>query len=115
METEDWYKLKRYPHIGVPLTIKDYKWVKKYVQNKKTIKEHSFLPLIHKCLVKRKYRANLSHIIRNKKGERIRYIGKPKIRDIYYASHLDSIVFSYYNHIINDAYEKLIQNMSFNH
>lgn len=114
METEDWYKLKRYPHIGEPLTIKDYKWVKDYVQNKKSIKEHSFLPLIHKCLVKRKYRANTVSLKRNKKGERIRFIDKPKVRHIYYASHLDSIVFSYYNHLISEAYERLMQRKNFN-
>lgn len=114
METEDWYKLKRYPHIGEPLTIKDYEWVKKYVQNEKSIKKHSFLPLIHKCLVKRKFRANTINVVRNKKGERIRFIDKPKVRHIYYASHLDSIVFSYYNHILSNAYENLIQKKRFN-
>ena len=114
METEDWYKLKRYPHIGEPLTIKDYKWVKEYVENEESIKKHSFLPLIHKCLVKRKFRANTVNVVRNKKGERIRFIDKPKIRHIYYASHLDSIVFSYYNYILSNAYEKLIQKKRFN-
>lgn len=114
METEDWFKLKRYPHIGEPLTLKDYKWVKTYVENKKCIKEHSFLPLIHKCIIKRKYRADTVKLLRNKKGERIRFIDNPKIRHIYYASHLDSIVFSYYNHLISEEYKKLIETKNFN-
>ncbi|EDP97842.1 reverse transcriptase domain-containing protein [Kordia algicida OT-1] len=114
METEDWFKLKRYPHIGEPLSLKDYKWIKDYVENTKCIKEHSFLPLIHKCIIKRKYRADNSNLIRNKKGERMRFIDRPKIRNIYYASHIDSIVFSYYNHLISEEYEKLIKTKNFN-
>tara|TARA_R110000764_G_scaffold235326_1_gene329792 strand:- start:2715 stop:4262 length:1548 start_codon:yes stop_codon:yes gene_type:complete len=114
MEIEDWFKLKRYPHIGEPLTMKDYQWIKEYVENEKSIKEHSFLPLIHKCLVKRKYRADTFNLKRNKKGERIRFIVKPKVRHIYYASHLDSIIFSYYNYLINQEYEKLIKKKNFN-
>ncbi|RXG21109.1 reverse transcriptase/maturase family protein [Leeuwenhoekiella aequorea] len=114
METVDWFKLKRYPHIGEPLTLKDYNWVKEYVENPEKIKEHSFLPLIHKCIVSRKYRANSSNTDRTKKGERMRIIGKPKVRNIYYASHLDAVVFSYYNHLINKSYEELVITKNFN-
>ncbi|WP_417558822.1 reverse transcriptase domain-containing protein [Mesoflavibacter zeaxanthinifaciens] len=115
METEDWFKLKRYPHIGEPLSLKDYKWIKAYVENPVSVKKHSFLPLIHKCIIKRKYRADTVNLVRNKKtGERMRFIDKPKVRHIYYASHLDSIVFSYYNHLISEAYEKLITTKNFN-
>ena len=114
METEDWFKLKRYPHIGEPLSLKDYKRVKTYVENEKSVKKHSFLPLIHKCIVKRKYRADTVNLKRNKKGERIRFIATPKVRDIYYASHIDSLVFSYYNHLISDKYEKLVESKKFN-
>lgn len=113
METEDWFKLKRYPHIGEPLSLKDYKWVKDYVENPKLIKKHSFLPLIHKCIVTRKYRADPNKTHRTKKGERKRIIGKPKVRHIYYASHLDSVVFSYYNHLISEEYNKLIEKKNF--
>ena len=114
METVDWFKLKRYPHIEEPLTLKDYNWVKQYVENPRTIKKHSFLPLIHKCIISRKYRANYSTTGRTKKGERMRIRGKPKVRHIYYASHLDSVVFSYYNHLINKSYEDLVRAKNFN-
>ena len=114
METEDWFKLKRYPHIGDPLSLKDYKWIETYVKDKKSIKEHCFLPLIHKCIVSRKYRADTVNLDRNTKGERMRFIAKPKVRDIYYASHIDSIVFSYYNHLINKKYDDLLKTKNFN-
>lgn len=114
METEDWFKLKRYPHLDLPLSIKDYKWIKNYVENEKKIINHSFLPLIHKCIIKRKFRADDADPYRTKKGERKRIIETPKIRHIYYASHMDSLVFSYYNYLLITAYEEKIKKEPFN-
>ncbi|MCP9763643.1 reverse transcriptase domain-containing protein [Lacihabitans soyangensis] len=114
MELEKWFKLKKYPHIGLPITIKDYSWVKEYVENPIKIKKHSFLPLIHKSIVQRKFRADTSIVSKNPSGKRIRKKGIPKVRDIYFSSHLDSIIFSKYNEILCDAYEKYILNKDFN-
>lgn len=113
MEIPDWYKLKRYPHIDEPLTTKDYQWVKSYMEDIVCIKKHSFLPLLHKCIIQRKYRADQTTTELNPRGKRKRIIGKPKVRHIYYASHLDSLVFSYYNSLLAEAYEKLIKNKNF--
>ena len=33
METENWFKLKKYPHIGLQITIKDYNWAKEYIMD----------------------------------------------------------------------------------
>ena len=114
MELEKWFKLKKYPHIGLPITIKDYNWVKEYVENTEKIRVHSFLPLIHKSIVKRKFRADNSKLERNPKGKRIRIKGKPKVRDIFFASHLDSLIFSKYNEILAAAYEEHIKDKNFN-
>jgi len=114
METEEWFKLKKYPHIDFPLTIKDYTWVKNYVQDEEAISKHSFLPFIHKSIIKRKYRADESNPYRTKYGERKRKIGTPKVRHIYYASHIDAMVFSYYNKLLSDAYEDKIKTEPFN-
>jgi hypothetical protein len=107
-EIENWFKLKRYPHIGLPITIKDYLWVKKYVTNTSSIKKHSFLPLIRKCITQRKFRAVNSQSERTPTGKRKR-IKTTKERDIFYASHLDSLIFSYYNSLLVEAYEKHIK------
>jgi len=114
MELETWFKTKKYPHIGLPITIKDYNWVKEYVENPEKIRLHSFLPLIHKSIVKRRFRADLSTPVLNPSGKRKRILGKPKVRDIFFASHLDSLILSKYNEILASAYEKYIENLNFN-
>lgn len=114
MELEKWFKTKKYPHIGVPITIKDYNWVKEYVENSEKIRLHSFLPLIHKSIVKRKFRPDNSASVLNPSKKRTRILGKPKVRDIFFASHLDSLILSKYNETLATAYEKHIENKNFN-
>ncbi len=114
MELEKWFKTKKYPHIGLPITIKDYNWVKAYVENSEKVRTHSFLPLIHKSIVKRKFRADNSVSVLNPSGKRTRILGKPKVRDIFFASHLDSLILSKYNEILATAYEKHIEEKNFN-
>jgi len=114
MEIEKWFKTKKYPHIGLPITIKDYEWVKAYVEDFDKVRTHSFLPLIHKSIVKRKFRADYTSTSRNPSGKRKRIIGKPKIRDIFFASHLDSLLLSKYNETLVTAYENHIKGKNFN-
>lgn len=112
MEVESWFKLKKYPHIGSPIIINDYKGVKKYIEDKSKIKKHSFLPFIHKCISQRKYRVDRNKVERNPSGKRKRIKDK-KDRHIFYASHLDSLIFSYYNNLLVKAYEEHIKNKNF--
>lgn len=114
MELEKWFKTKKYPHIGLPITIKDYNWVKAYVENSEKIRIHSFLPLIHKSIIKRKFRADNSVSGLNSSKKRTRILGKPKVRDIFFASHLDSLILSKYNEILANAYERHIEVKNFN-
>ena len=111
---EEWFKPKKYPHIGLPITKQDWQWISTYVKNAENIKSHSFLPLIHRSLVQRKFRANQEMPLRNPKGKRRRKVGKPKVRDIFYASHLDSLIYSYYNHILAEKYENYVSKCDFN-
>lgn len=114
MKLESWFKTKKYPHIGLPITIKDYNWVKEYVENPEKIRIHSFLPLIHKTIVKRRFRADPNATTLNPSGKRKRVSGKPKVRDIFFASHLDSLILSKYNEILATHYERYIENLNFN-
>lgn len=113
-EFEEWYKTKKYPHIGLPITLRDYNWVKLYAENAEKIRRHSFLPFIHKTLIKRKFRADKENPEKNPSGKRKRVKSKPKIRDTFFSSHLDSLIFSKYNSILSTAYENYISNKSFN-
>ncbi|MDV3508786.1 hypothetical protein CMU89_15180 [Elizabethkingia anophelis] len=111
---EEWFKTKKYPHIGNPLKIKDYQRVRLYVENPDNIKKHSFLPFIHKAIVTRKFRADKQNLSKNPSKKRKRKKDKPKVRDTYFASHLDAMVFSKYNYILSNAYEQFIKRLPFN-
>lgn len=111
--TPDWIKFKKYPHIGKPLKKKkDLTWILEYVQDKNKISAHKFTPLLHKQMHQRKFRPD-KDALKGKKGKRIRTVQKKKIRPIFYASHLDSIVYSYYSHIVTNAYEAYLKDKSF--
>jgi hypothetical protein len=114
---KDWYKIKRYPHIGLPLKESDrHKWIQKYVTSPESVREHSFLPFIHKTSKVRKFRKEynpdyglLNKVIVNSKDRSRK--ASVKDRQLYYASHLDSLIYSYYSKIIADKYEgKLREN-----
>src|SRR5680860_456864 len=109
-----WFKLKKYPHIGRPITMKDREWVVQYITDPKNVTKHSFLPLIHKTIIKRKFRADEVNPERNPSGKRKRIQTTPKDRHIYYASHLDGLIFSYYSHLLQEKYEDLLKNTNFN-
>ena len=109
---KDWFKLKKYPHIGRPISIKDKNKIVSYILNPKNIAKHSFLPFIHKTSLVRKFRKEY-----NEEGNPIKAEGTNKIqrvkgqkkRELFYASHLDSLIFSYYSYQLSDKYEKLIK------
>src|SRR5574344_635991 len=106
---DEWLKFKKYPHIGKPLTSnKDIAWVRRYVMNPEKIAEHKFVPLLHRTLSRRKYRPQ-KDALKNKSGKRQRTVGSKKERHIYFPSHLDSIIYSYYNHLLTIAYEKYLE------
>lgn len=106
---DEWLKFKKYPHIGKPLTSKkDKTWVKEYVKNPENIAKHKFVPLLHRTLSQRKYRPE-KNAQKNKNGKRQRTVSDKKERHIYFPSHLDSIVYSYYNHLLTVSYEQYLK------
>lgn len=117
---KDWFKVKRYPHIGLPLDVKDrHKWIEPYITNPANVAKHRFLPFIHKSLTVRKFRK----VYNKKEGKldskfieagKIKRRADKKARELFYASHLDSLVFSYYAYILAGAYEKKINEPIYN-
>lgn len=110
---EDWLKFKKYPHIGRPLNKKrDRGWVKKYVTDPEKISNHKFTPLLHRTFSSRKFRPK-KNAIKNSSGKRIRSIKDKKTRHIYFASHLDSIIYGYYSYNLTQAYETYLKDRPF--
>jgi hypothetical protein len=117
---KDWFRLKRYPHIGLPLNYNDrYKWIEKYITDPKKIAEHSFLPFIHRTSKVKKFRKVYSSND-GKVHEHFREQNKPirktdvKKRELFYASHLDSLIFSYYTKLLSNCYENKIKDTEYN-
>lgn len=103
---KDWFKIKKYPHIGRPLLNADRTWVSKYVADNIAISKHSFYPFIHRGTTVRKFRRVTNKITLRKSENRI---ASSKRRDLYYANHLDSCVFSYYAKLLSESYETNLQ------
>jgi Reverse transcriptase (RNA-dependent DNA polymerase) len=103
---KSWFQPKSYLHLTKPITFKDYNIVKGYVSCPNMVKKRAFFPLIHRVQLQKRYKklndGTRSHI--NEKGE-----STAKPRKIYYASHFDSQVYSYYaKEILGKLYEKLL-------
>lgn len=105
---KDWYRLKRYLHIGEQLEPKDRKWIEPYVKNEKAIEKHAFFPFIHRAMKVRKFRKEVCH-----DGTRSK-LRKPdsKTRHIYFSNHLDANIFSYYSELLSKEYEKTITELN---
>jgi hypothetical protein len=112
-----WYKPRGYTHLTSKLYLKDLPFVSSYVSNPENILRHKFQPLIHRILTNNKLKnvewsENKKHFTKDSiTGERMT---TAKFRQIYYASHLDSHIYSYYcNKILSPLYEdKLTLNKS---
>lgn len=116
---KDWFKIKRYPHIGLPLNpIDRFKWIEKYVTNPETVATHSFLPFIHKTSKVKKFRKDYKKedgTVNEKYKTDNKILRKvdEKKRELFYASHLDSLIFSYYAKLLSDSYEIKIREKEF--
>jgi hypothetical protein len=105
MEKKDWFRLKRYPHIGLPLKLKHRGWIEDYIFDKNNIKKHSFYPFIHRKLSLRKFRR-----IKNADGTKsLQRESSYKDREVFYANHLDSMIYGYYSDIVTKKYEKKLK------
>lgn len=106
-----WIKLKRYPHIGFPLERSDIPKLENYITDENKIAKHSFLPFLHRTILQRKFRANKLGK-RNKSKRRTRELSK-KAREIYFASHYDAQIYSYYSYLLSEKYNDLLKSKSF--
>jgi hypothetical protein len=108
-----WIKLKKYPHIGFPIEHKDISKLEGYIMDESKIVKHSFLPFLHRTIFQRKFRANSKGIL-NPSKKRKRNKLDPKAREIFFASHFDSQIYSYYSYLLSEKYKALLKTKSFN-
>jgi hypothetical protein len=106
---KDWFKLKQYPHIGLPLTHDHRLRISSYVGSKEMIEKHAFFPFIHRKLQVRRFRREICH-----DGTRSRLrCPTSKERELHFSNHLDSNIFSFYASLISDKYEAKIRDEGF--
>lgn len=100
--SNSWFKLKRYSHIGLPITgSTSCSKIFRLVKNPEYIARYAFFPLLH--------RVHRSYVYKyGENGHKRRMIKK---RHICFATHFDSIIYSYYSYMLQMKYEKwLIEN-----
>lgn len=102
-----WYKRKGYLHFDKALGRQE---AEAYVTKPQNIIKHKYSPLIHYGKVSRK-------VSRNKETEKLYKAGmgpkphlqvKSKTRNIFYTSHVDGYIYSYYAHSLQNAYERFL-------
>lgn len=105
MKKKDWFRIKNYPHIGLPIQLSDKIKTIKYIKNKDKIAKHAFFPFIHKNIITRKFRR-----IKHADGTRskLREVDE-KTRPIHYANSIDSNIYSYYASKIQEKYEEKLK------
>lgn len=93
-------KKRNYKHFDNRINLRSIKNLKSKLSPEK-IAKHSFYPLINMKISTPRYKKDE---FGNRKKEM-------KIRPISYASHFDSLIYSYYSFILSEAYEVLIQKL----
>lgn len=106
MAKEEWFKLKRYPHLGNQISPKSYKDIVGKITNENFISTHSFAPFIHRIKKTKKYRKEYKEGIIQNNGLRKKSI---KPRDLYYSTHIDSLIYSYYSYLLTKKYDAILQ------
>ena len=101
LKKKDWFRLKQYPHIGLPHSTSDRKWIEDYVKDKSKIEKHAFFPFIHRKLNVRRFRKEI--FLDGTRSKLRKPSSKP--REIYYSNHLDSNIYSYYAQKLSKEYE----------
>jgi hypothetical protein len=108
MKQKDWFRAKGYAHFSKKI---NKNFATSFVKNVASVSGYAFYPLIHQILNSRRYK-KIDDCAHGKKRAHSYFTtsGAFKItskqRKIYYASHLDSQIYSYYaNEILGIKYE----------
>lgn len=115
MKYKDWFKARGYRHIDTKITLSDRRKIVHNISNPKFVANHGFLPLIYKTISERKYKKfkDENGLYYRSHTDKDTGQSTKKVRPIHDASHLDSQIYSFYNHkILSPAYEKILNKTS---
>lgn len=105
-----WFKRKGYLHFDKALELAD---AEIYITNHNNVIRHRFSPLIHYGKISRKVErdkaAEAAYKKSGKIGAKPQLRIKNKARNIFYASHVDGYIYSYYTHQIQKLYETFLE------
>lgn len=116
----DWLQSKGYMHITPSLNVHN-NWEDYYrkITSPKYVAKYAFFPLIHRILSDRKYKKAdpKKHHIKESKPRGHSHKRKDgtgtdksvKNRPLHYSSHFDSLIYSYYAHLLGTAYESKLK------
>lgn len=125
----EWFKIKGYLHITPNISSEYSEWntIRNQIENKSFVEKYSFFPLIHTNIIERRYKKVLqfdkikNEPKRDKDGKLVfspshkqydpskrRYQTTAKKRPIHYATHKDSLIYSYYAYLLNNEYKKIL-------
>jgi len=104
-----WFKRKGYLHFDFALPLID---AEKYVTRPDNILRHRFSPLIHYGKISRKVKRNIlaekAYKAKGSVGTKPKLLVSEKSRNIFYVSHIDGYIYSYYTSILQKAYEQFL-------
>lgn len=114
---DSWLRPRGYIHFTKKfdrLSKEDCIFLTSYVSNDATVAKHSFFPLIHRPIVTRRFKDGIdedgnqvkSHYTFDDLGNKK---SNAKTRHIYYSTHIDAYIYSYYcKQILGPLYEKKV-------
>lgn len=115
--TPDWFKCSGYIHLTNKISNKQFSEIERKVTNPKWITHHAFFPLLKKTVRTRRYKKMgysserkpiRDHFNENKKPKPE---SNAKSRPIEYATHIDSLIFSYYaKEVLAPIYDQELKN-----
>lgn len=109
---KDWFKARGYIHLTDKIREGDRSWVFRLVRNDEYIgRKHAFFPLLRKEVKTRRFKKCIDRYGHAYRGHVNQETGKSntKIREIEYATHLDSQIFAWYRHLLTEQYEKYLK------
>lgn len=111
---KDWFKYRGYPHISDEISVSQRERTDRYLSRRTNVANHSFLPLISKTIIQRRYKRQNGFGSNDRSHKQKKEDGSvkstKKIRRIMYSSHQDAQLYSYYAKLkIEPFYEAILR------